>query len=410
MITVSIIVPVFNVEKYLSECLESIISYADRNTEIICIDDGSTDRSYEIILQFQKRYPHLIRCMKHECNKGLSEARNTGLKNAQGKYVWFVDSDDMLMGGNPIAFLYTIAEKYDTDIVFFDVEKFEDGLSHANLNDVQDVRLDNERILNGRELFSESVNENKIKCESCRQFFKKEFLINNCLKFASGLIHEDNLFWVQCCMKAERVLNLEQKFYRYRQRSESICHVMTSKRTQSMFVIFVEIYWIWKQYHASLADKENQAFAEYLSRIFDRWQLYKEYDEGNELLDWLDVPTGEIYNIVNCCKNRWLKIEEKELEILRQQKQIIVFGAGVAAKSMIRYLCNQHIKIEAVGVTNTDGNPAFLSNIPVKPIEQLTEYRETAMIVIGVTNRYGKGIYEQLGKLGFQHIMELETL
>ncbi|MCI5933901.1 MAG: glycosyltransferase [Lachnospiraceae bacterium] len=410
MITVSIIVPVFNVEKYLSECLESIISYADRNMEIICIDDGSTDRSYEIILQYQKRYPDLIRCMKHECNKGLSEARNTGLKYARGKYVWFVDSDDMLMGENPISFLYVIAENYNTDIVFFDMEKFEDDMPCEYSKNAQDVSLDNAHILSGRELFRESINENRIKCESCRQFFRKDFLINNHLEFVPGLLHEDNVFWIQCCMKAERILNLNCKFYRYRQRPGSICHVMSPKRVQSVFVIFMEIYMTWKQNYASLTEQENQAFAKYMNRFFDTWQLYREYDEGNELLNWLDAPTGEIYNIVNCCKSRWLKIEEKELEILRKQKQIIVFGAGVAAKSMIRYLCNQHIKIEAVGVTNTDGNPAFLSNIPVKPIEQLTEYRETAMIVIGVTNRYGKGIYEQLGKLGFQHIMELETL
>lgn len=410
MIKVSIIVPVYNVKKYLRECLDSIISYADCNMEIICIDDGSIDGSYEILLEYEMRHPNIVRCMKHEHNKGLSVARNTGLKYAQGKYVWFVDSDDLLMGENPIAFLYEIAEKYNTDIVFFDMEKFEGDMPCEHSINVQDVSLDNERILTGRELFCESVNENKIKCESWRQFFSKDFLLNNNLEFIPGLLHEDNVFWIQCCMKAERVLNLNCKFYRYRQRLGSICHVMSPKRVQSIFVVFMEVYLIWKQYYAFLTDQENQAFAKYMDLFFDKWQCYREYDEGNELLDWVDAPTGEIYNIVNCCKSRWLKIGEKELEIMRQQKQIIVYGAGVAAKSVIRYLCKKHIKIEAVAVTNTDGNPTFLSNIPVKAIEQLTEYRETAMIVIGVTNQYSKGIYEQLDKLGFDHIMELENL
>lgn len=112
----SVIVPVYNVEKYLDDCLRSIISQIDNDCEIICVEDCSTDNSLGILEKYSNKYSQ-IKIVKHGKNKGLSAARNTGLNNAKGKYILFVDSDDMFKT-NAITELMNIVEEQELDQVF----------------------------------------------------------------------------------------------------------------------------------------------------------------------------------------------------------------------------------------------------------------------------------------------------
>ena len=93
---ISIIIPIYNSECYLDECLKSVLQQNFNNYEVICIDDGSEDNSREIVKKYAERY-EFIKIIFHEKNRGLSAARNTGLKNACGKYVLFLDADDMIV-------------------------------------------------------------------------------------------------------------------------------------------------------------------------------------------------------------------------------------------------------------------------------------------------------------------------
>lgn len=95
---ISIIVPVYNVEQYLAECLESLVSQDMSDYEIICIEDCSEDNSMSILKEYAQKYSN-IKIIRHTTNKGLSAARNSGIKAARGEYLQFVDSDDMLVKG-----------------------------------------------------------------------------------------------------------------------------------------------------------------------------------------------------------------------------------------------------------------------------------------------------------------------
>ena len=92
---ISIIIPVYNVEKYLRECLDSCINQTLADIEIICVDDCSPDNSIKILEEYQAK-DYRIKIFRHEKNKNLGAARNTGIQNAIGEYVWFVDSDDYI--------------------------------------------------------------------------------------------------------------------------------------------------------------------------------------------------------------------------------------------------------------------------------------------------------------------------
>ena len=116
----SIIIPVYNVEKYLAECLDSVCSQTLKDLEIICIDDGSTDSSLEILESFARREP----CIKivHQENAGQGAARNRGLVSAQGEFVYFADADDALTGSYSFAQLMGEMMRDNLDVLFFDAE------------------------------------------------------------------------------------------------------------------------------------------------------------------------------------------------------------------------------------------------------------------------------------------------
>lgn len=116
-IKVSVIVPVYNVEEYVAECIESILNQSLKEIEIIIVDDCSTDNSYHICRKYETDNPDKIRLFRHEKNLGLPSARNTGLKHAKGDYIGFVDSDDFI-GPDRFKDLFETAMNHDSDIVF----------------------------------------------------------------------------------------------------------------------------------------------------------------------------------------------------------------------------------------------------------------------------------------------------
>ena len=113
---ISFIVPVYNTSEYLVQCLDSIVAQIDIEKEIIIVNDGSTDNSLEIILDYVQRYEYIS--LVDQVNQGLSAARNAGIERAVGEYLWFVDSDDYLYSNDVAAKLYQQGKKHDLEMVF----------------------------------------------------------------------------------------------------------------------------------------------------------------------------------------------------------------------------------------------------------------------------------------------------
>ena len=122
---VSIIVPVYNVEKYLAKCLDSLVNQTLEDVEIIVVDDGSRDNSKQIIDEFQTKYPDKIKSFVKE-NGGLSDARNFGLDRASGDYIGFVDSDDYVTA-EMFEEMYSLAQKYDAEMVICNLQKVDEN-------------------------------------------------------------------------------------------------------------------------------------------------------------------------------------------------------------------------------------------------------------------------------------------
>ena len=161
---ISVIIPVYNVEKYLKECLDSVINQTHKNIEIILIDDGSTDNSGKICDEYRKKDDRII--VIHKSNEGLSSARNDGLIHAKGKYIQFIDSDDYV-NRDMLEITYSIIKKYNADVVTF---------SHYILNDGKAICdcSKEEKVLNKMEAMKELLLDNKIRNYSWEKLWKKE--------------------------------------------------------------------------------------------------------------------------------------------------------------------------------------------------------------------------------------------
>ena len=141
---VSIIVPVYNVEKYLPQCLESLVNQTYRNIEIICVNDGATDNSLSILREYEKKDHRIV--IVEQANKGLSGARNTGINYIHGKYLMFVDSDDWI-DLETCECAVDIAEKENTDLIFWSyVREFENSSKKKNIFQEEEIIFQEDEV------------------------------------------------------------------------------------------------------------------------------------------------------------------------------------------------------------------------------------------------------------------------
>ncbi|WP_370831236.1 glycosyltransferase [Clostridium sp.] len=226
-IKVSIIVPVYNVEKYLSQCLDSAIGQTLKGIEIIAVNDGSTDRSLYILKEYKKKYNNFF--IIDQENKGLSAARNSGLNNAKGKYVYFLDSDDYI-DKSLCEICYTECEKNKLDSITFDAEVFYDNddlIKNNKFNYNRKSKLSS-KVMTGLEFYEILLQSKAYKSSVCLFFYKKEFLEKNNIKFYPNILHEDEMFTSKILFYCNKIKYISNSLFFRRVRRNSI---MTSSKS-----------------------------------------------------------------------------------------------------------------------------------------------------------------------------------
>lgn len=223
---VSVIIPVYNVEKYLRECLDSIVNQTLREIEIICVDDGSTDGSPEILREYGEKDCR-ITIISQE-NRGISSARNHGADIASGEYFYFMDGDDILER-DALSRLYQLSEEKSLDVLYFD------GKSFFETEELKEIKKnyityyarkgDYSRVMTGPQMLHEMIAMDEYRSSLCLQFISSVHYRQENLRFEEGIIGEDNIFTFQCIMPAHRVYHMKEAFFHRRVRGNS---VMTS--------------------------------------------------------------------------------------------------------------------------------------------------------------------------------------
>ena len=214
MTTISIVIPFYKVEKYIAQCLESVLRQSLSDIEIVCIDDNSPDESLSIVKDYAQKDSR-IRILRHEENKGLGAARNTGIKNARGEYLFFLDSDDWLLEDG-LQQLYKAAKEYEVKIVSAPLQCYIEATGTYKRLRVKEKGVC--RITNKN--FS-SLEYNAFK------LFHRSIFENLDIRFPDRLIHEDVEFYWKVFTMHNHLYCLEVPVIVYRIRENSI---MTSKK------------------------------------------------------------------------------------------------------------------------------------------------------------------------------------
>jgi len=224
---VSIIIPVYNVEDYLRECLDSLVNQTYKNIEIIVIDDGSTDNSSDILAEYTQPFVKTFT----QSNAGQSAARNLGIDYATGKYVLFIDSDDYILE-ETIEELVSSMEKNQLDLIRFSAEPFSDNVDYKIYNKQYDFSKHfSENTVYNNEQFLK-ISANAYSTSPCLYMTKLEIIKDYKLKFVEGILHEDELFTLELFFNVDRASYTNKQYYKRRYRSGSV--MTTSKNTNKL--------------------------------------------------------------------------------------------------------------------------------------------------------------------------------
>lgn len=299
----SIILPIYNVEKYLPACINSILEQTFKDYEIILVDDGSNDSSGSICDDYKKRFERIK--VIHKPNGGLSDARNVGLKEATGSYIFFVDSDDYLIDNNVLKRLSDKIEMSSPDVIAFKSIKWFESTGKTTT-----CSWDLEVSTNAVEPYQkylELIDKDAYFNSAWSKVIRQSLLVNNNIEFEKGLLGEDNDWYYKVVEHIQSLELINEPLYVYRQRSGSITKTYTNKNLEHLL-------WLIEKWGKIINEGEltgnkqvirNSLSKQYCHAIIGYSQLknVKEYYPRlralNYLLQYSNNPRVKVFRIMN---------------------------------------------------------------------------------------------------------------
>ena len=298
----SIIIPVYNTKRFLKDCITPLIqSTSERfSQEILLIDNGSTDGSFKLAKEFEKKFPEIkvLKC----ATPGAAAVRNFGLKEAKGKYVWFIDSDDFTKEGAAEKILERL-KKTKADILVLGAEKVdENGKSLGLTLSAIKSPLDDPKIKQ-KDFVSKFI---RYGLAPWQLVCRREFLVKNSLFFDEGMIHEDMALLSSFILFTDKVVSLEEPVYFYRPRSGSVLH--SGVWNEKELDIFRALEKLSGRFEETDAYKRYYSEIEYFyiwNLLDDAARLFNKYPEGKKHFQEIRKALRERFP--NWRKNKYLK-------------------------------------------------------------------------------------------------------
>lgn len=336
MAEISVIVPFYNVEDYIGECLDSLLQQSFDDMEILCINDGSTDSSLDIVNEYSERDDR-IRVFTQE-NQGPAPARNLGLDNASGEFIYFMDADDILKDC-ALERIHGLAVEKDLDLVIFKMINFRDETGERFSTKYYDMAFLKKRV--GDNVFShydlEPEEVFRVTVSPPSKLFRRSLIGD--IRFPCGLVFEDNPFFVEAFLRAERVYFDDTYLYERRIRDNSL---MTSSNRN--FMDFIEIsemliqitkrYGLYDRYKRGLYLKTidnlyrrfTQIGDEYKREFFERIKEYfetkrEEYDSDEEFTQGDERLKKVFYNALECDDYRAYEQSIRDFDLKRKKQK-----------------------------------------------------------------------------------------
>lgn len=277
---VSVIIPVFDVENYLQDTLDSVRNQSLQNIEIICINDGSTDSSLSVL---QKNADEDKRISLYsQTNRGLSVTRNNGIVQARGRYLYFMDSDDILEN-TALEILSARMEEEKLDVLYFDGSSFSTDLDE-NDEKIKQYRTYYRRcgcykgVHSGLEMLSMMIRHNEFRSSVCLQMIRREYLDTEKIMFHPGILHEDNAFTFLCMAGAKRAGYCPLSLFKRRiRRGSIIMNKQSFRNAYGFFCCYLDILkWV----------KETELDLKYCDAV--EWMLNDMKESVKRIYPYLD--------------------------------------------------------------------------------------------------------------------------
>lgn len=441
MIKFSIIVPVYNVSIFLTQCIESIINQTYRNLEIICIDDGSTDGSEDIL----DRYAQQDKRIKviHKTNSGYGHTLNLGIMMAEGEYIGIVESDDYIAPDMYEKLGKNILDSQGIEIIKASYFK----LSRQNCID-QNLFDDSmcNRVLEPQEC----INLFWIPCSIWTAVYQKEFLIKNNIKFleTSGASYQDTSFWFKVLSRAKKMILINDALYFYRIDNVSssinssakmfcVCgeireleRYVTRYRIDTPFLEgakYAYIYrtYMWNYYRLSIGLKS--AFWVEMINEFNRmaqspefrcvywrdsdWKFVNAILADPEKFFWDSVPEIKKMDFDQYTAKDIIYAEFIKSYLGRQNK-IVIYGAGIYGRQVWDYIKSQGWKERVIGfaVTNQENEPKKIEDKCVYQIDEFLNERDTVMVIVAVKEVNQMNILKYLRTMHFKNVIRVDRV
>ena len=329
----SIIIPMYNTEKYISQCIESVLAIKGIENEVIVVNDGSTDRSLEILKKYEEGYSH-IKVITQE-NQGASMARNRGIQECSGDYIYFLDSDDWIETESFEEIIKGLEEDYrnnqELDIIVGKEKAYSDFTGY----EVLDERIPGEltgKIMSGREFMKKALKNKFWNVRLPIYVYRRKLLTENNIKFPVGRkSNEDEVFSIDVFYHAEKLKITDRIFGYYRARSGSIMSVLNIRHSEDIFENVKELIEKYK-------DEENTETRNMIFYMIKRY--YKNSMKKAIQCDRKDVFDKIYRQFKDDCRKYLFRTEYRKFENLELYiiyfTGSLVFSSGKKIKEIMK--------------------------------------------------------------------------
>lgn len=404
---VSVIIPVYGVEEYLQDCLDSVLAQTLPDIEILCIDDASPDRCPVILDEYSKKDPR-VRVFHLTQNRKQGHGRNLGFKEAKGKYVYFLDADDMIVP-EAIEVLYRTAEKEHLQGILFDSKViFEnEELRKRFSEEYIEIRKGeySRKPTTGMELAEHLLTNNEWSVLVQREFWQKEYLVERGIRFPEEAEHEDQFFSIASILSADRIRYLPEQLFIRRYRPNSVVTTQAApKNFHGYLVNTVDLIAFLRR--NGLSGKPVDILMNRLIANLNR--LYPVFLSDGSETEWFSTDRlKDFYTFYHYCQETWNWQRETDKHLfapLAEHEQVWIYGAGRIGQSVFRRLSWLGMNIGGFIVTDMAGNPAQLNQ---KKVIALRDYipGKDDVIVVSLARNLHQGISDNLKEAALLHYL-----
>lgn len=399
---ISVIIPVYNGERCLTRCLDSILGQEGIKIEVICIDDGSVDGTTDILDEYEKRYFN-VTVVKNKKNKGVGYSRNKGLELATGRYIQFVDADDYLLS-NVLFGLYQYADSNNAQMCFF---KFENESNKQVVR--KGIKKQYSGIYEGRALTEQFLLNKEFFYYAWCAIIERDILRRNNIRFSKLKIGEGGDFIIHALMCAERVMITDSLCYHYSYNPGSVTNAETAKHT----ILLGQVYQYVEALKRLVHNGEMKGWKFFLDYQYTKIKAginTLSYEECKEIEQYFeDDFSKHLVKTLISDMSYGINLSSKQQDMVNRAEKILIYGAGYLTYDVLQVISRMQADIMGIAVTSLENNPKSLFGHHVYEIAELQQYSQEILVIVAANKKYNAIIEQTLKHYGFHDYMFLNT-